>query len=111
MQLWSSAKNAQIAREGARSRLQEHNTLARHVVERNTSSGRARNFLVPFAQGKENEDFSNVVNAVKEQALSLDKGGCMVVVPQKMQFADSWQDAEAWARHLTDGMGYPIDEG
>lgn len=35
----------------------------------------------------------------------------MVIVPQEKQFADSWRDAEAWARHLTDGMGCPIDEG
>lgn len=111
MQLWSSVKNVQIVREEARSRLQEHNILARHVVERNTSSGRARNFLVPFAEGKENEDFSNAVNAVKEPVWSLDKGGYMVVVPQEKSFADSWQEAEAWARRLTDRMGCPIDEG
>ena len=35
----------------------------------------------------------------------------MVVVSQEKPLADSWQDAEAWARGLTDGMGCPIDEG
>src|SRR5579885_3888264 len=35
----------------------------------------------------------------------------MVVAPRKEKLSDSWQDAEAWARRITDGMGCPIDEG
>src|SRR5579885_3774271 len=110
-QVWSSAKNAQIVRERAKSRLQEHNIRVRHVVERNTSSGRVRSFVVPFAKGKENEYFSNAVNTVKAQVLSLDKGDSMVAVPQEKKVPASWQEAEAWARRITDGMGCPIDEG
>lgn len=35
----------------------------------------------------------------------------MVVAPQKKKLLDSWQDAESWARQMTDAMGCPIDEG
>jgi len=36
----------------------------------------------------------------------------MVIVQQEFEWSStSWEDAEAFARCITDGMGYPIDDG